>query len=59
MSNTQIYMVTCRRCDTSQRVPGWDQATETAHRHADNGCQVNIRRVWLRAATPALASSAA
>ena len=53
MSNTQIYTVSCRRCDTSQRIPGWEQAAELAQRHADNGCPVNIRRVWLRPYTPA------
>lgn len=59
MSNTQIYTVSCRRCDTTQRIPGWDKAAELAQRHADNGCPVNIRRVWLRAGTPILAASAA
>jgi hypothetical protein len=59
MSNAQIYHVSCRRCDTSQRIPGWEQAAEQVLRHAENGCQVNIRRIWLRACTPTLAASPA
>lgn len=57
MSNTQFYTVSCRRCDTSQRIPGWEQASELAQRHADNGCPVNIRRVWLRACAPTPAAA--
>ena len=57
MSNPQIYTVSCRRCDTSQRIPGWAPAAEVAQRHADNGCPVNIRRIWLRAGTPAMAAA--
>lgn len=59
MNNPQVYSVTCRRCDTSQRIPGWEQAAEHAQRHADNGCPVTIRRVWLRAVAPALVPAAA
>ncbi|MEY9934259.1 hypothetical protein ABH926_008924 [Catenulispora sp. GP43] len=57
MSNTQIYTVSCRRCDTSQRVPGWESAAELAQRHADNGCPVNIRRLWLRTCAPVPAAA--
>ncbi len=57
MSNTQIYTVSCRRCDTCQRIPGWEQAAELAQRHAEAGCPVNIRRVWLRAGTPVPAAA--
>lgn len=53
MSNTQFYAVTCRRCDTSARVPGWDTAAEMAHKHAEHGGSVAIRRVWLRSGAPA------
>ena len=57
MSNPQIYTVSCRRCDTSQRIPGWEPAAELAQRHADNGCPVNIRRVWLRTCAPTPAAA--
>lgn len=53
MSSMQIYTVACRRCGTERRVPGWDEVAELAHRHAEHGGSVNIRRVWLRAGTPA------
>lgn len=57
MSSIEVYTVSCRRCDTSCRIPGWDAAAEAAHRHAEHGGAVNIRRIWLRTASPRLAAA--
>lgn len=48
MSTPEVYAVECRRCDVATRVPGWFEACETAHAHAERCGQIRIRRVWLR-----------
>ena len=44
----EVYAIECRRCDVATRVPGWEEACDTAHEHAERCGQIRIRRVWLR-----------
>jgi hypothetical protein len=50
VSSVQVYKVVCRRCDSSKRVPGWDATCEEAHKHAEHGGYIQIKREWLLAA---------